>query len=1088
MILFHDDWKDYPDAILDTTTNPSFTRMAALYRAMGIKNHSWMLALHDPSLLGKDPFAEDITAETALAFSIEFKENPWAFFRFIARDPAGSNEFPIQFVANRGILASYWLFFNHILTLLIMIRQTGKSFGLDWLYTYLLNVRLTKSDISFLTKDEKLRGRELERLKAMELTMPVWMKQRKSTDPGNTEILRISSLENTFRAYVPNKSPKLADLIGRGMTAGITGVDEFAYIHNSWITIPVMLSASLAAREVAKMKNEPYGTLFATTSGKRDTPEGKYAYNFMSKAAVWNEAFMDAENHEHLCEMILKASPGEVLHVNCTFNHRQLGKDDKWLKDRLKESIQEDPVQVSADFLNEWPSGSNLTPFSPEQAKAIRESETLDFYTQFAQPEAYALRWYYPEDQIKTRMQDPHVLSLDPSDAVGQDAIGITLRNVYTGEVAMAADVSEGNLILFSRWICGFLHEYQSVTAIVERRSSGVMILDYLLLYLPAAGMDPFRRLFNFVVQDAEEAKQRFEEIKNPMNSRDNLFVKYKKLFGFATSGSGATSRTDLYSRTLNNAVKMTGSLMKDRKLILQTLGLEIRNGRVDHGEGEHDDLCFVGHTLVRTIDGNRPISELKVGDLVLTREGYKPVIKIFANERAVITKYGITGTPDHPFITPEGEIPFKELTLNTEVYAWDEKQSATVVKTIIDILSLRELILEITSIGTIRIRNLLSLYTDRCTKTITDLFQKECRYITKTETSPITPSRISSASHPGITEQSTSLRKKPEANSEPAQRKGSRLLSGARRIQSWLRNARRRTELLVPVLLSGASRIRNKLHLLHRQLVEKEPKSVLKEATMSQPDSESGERKTLRKPPKSQGKAALTTRRSTLGVKTIQSWLGSLLTSGARRILNSLENMPVPPARKPLKVEPEKRLVYNLHVDGCHEYFVEDILVHNCISWLLSYWLLSMGKNLRHYGIEPSKILSLNPMYQSQLQEQSAYDQYQTHKARHDVEQLTEQLKIESDEYVARRLEYDLELAIGRLSDQDRQIVSADDLIHKLREERTQRIRRSHSYGYSPNYGLSSGGTNRDPFRAPGQYGATVADYNPGDVVYTRF
>lgn len=749
MILFHDDWKDYPDAILDTTTNPSFTRMAALYRAMGIKNHSWMLALHDPSLLGKDPFAEDITAETALAFSIEFKENPWAFFRFIARDPAGSNEFPIQFVANRGILASYWLFFNHILTLLIMIRQTGKSFGLDWLYTYLLNVRLTKSDISFLTKDEKLRGRELERLKAMELTMPVWMKQRKSTDPGNTEILRISSLENTFRAYVPNKSPKLADLIGRGMTAGITGVDEFAYIHNSWITIPVMLSASLAAREVAKMKNEPYGTLFATTSGKRDTPEGKYAYNFMSKAAVWNEAFMDAENHEHLCEMILKASPGEVLHVNCTFNHRQLGKDDKWLKDRLKESIQEDPVQVSADFLNEWPSGSNLTPFSPEQAKAIRESEVLDFYTQFAQPEAYALRWYYPEDQIKTRMQDPHVLSLDPSDAVGQDAIGITLRNVYTGEVAMAADVSEGNLILFSRWICGFLHEYQSVTAIVERRSSGVMILDYLLLYLPAAGMDPFRRLFNFVVQDAEEAKQRFEEIKNPMNSRDNLFVKYKKLFGFATSGSGATSRTDLYSRTLNNAVKMTGSLLKDRKLILQTLGLEIRNGRVDHGEGEHDDLV---------------------------------------------------------------------------------------------------------------------------------------------------------------------------------------------------------------------------------------------------------------------------------------------------------------------------------------------------ISWLLSYWLLSMGKNLRHYGIEPSKILSLNPMYQSQLQEQSAYDQYQTHKARHDVEQLTEQLKIESDEYVARRLEYDLELAIGRLSDQDRQIVSADDLIHKLREERTQRIRRSHSYGYSPNYGLSSGGTNRDPFRAPGQYGATVADYNPGDVVYTRF
>lgn len=112
---------------------------------------------------------------------------------------------------------------------------------------------------------------------------------------------------------MPNRSPKLADLIGRGMTAGITVVDEWAYCSNNWITIPVMLSATLAAREVAKMKGEPYGTIFMTTSGKRDTPEGRYAYNFMQNAAVWSELFFDAKNIDELEKMVLKAGNGKDL-------------------------------------------------------------------------------------------------------------------------------------------------------------------------------------------------------------------------------------------------------------------------------------------------------------------------------------------------------------------------------------------------------------------------------------------------------------------------------------------------------------------------------------------------------------------------------------------------------------------------------------------------------------------------------------------------------------------------------------------------------------------------------------------------------
>ena len=46
--------------------------------------------------------------------------------------------------------------------------------------------------------------------------------------------------------------------------------------------------------------------------------------------------------------------------------------------------------------------------------------------------------------------------------------------------------------------------------------------------------------------------------------------------------------------------------------------------------------------------------------------------------------------------------------------------------------------------------------------------------------------------------------------------------------------------------------------------------------------------------------------------------------------------------------------------VDECHEYFANDILVHNCISWLLGHWFLKYSKNLSFYGIETRDCLSL--------------------------------------------------------------------------------------------------------------------------------
>jgi beta-galactosidase beta subunit len=133
---------------------------------------------------------------------------------------------------------------------------------------------------------------------------------------------------------------------------------------------------------------------------------------------------------------------------------------------------------------------------------------------------------------------------------------------------------------------------YEKTTMIIERKSSAITIIDYMLLFLPPKGIDPFKRLFNWIINDPYEHKERYQEAMLPMNRRpEDVYDRCKKYFGFATSGGGETARSGLYSVTLQNAAKRCADRVLDKSLTQQITGLIIRNGRVDHEVGSHDDL-----------------------------------------------------------------------------------------------------------------------------------------------------------------------------------------------------------------------------------------------------------------------------------------------------------------------------------------------------------------------------------------------------------------------------------------------------------------------------------------------------------------
>ena len=505
-----------------------------------------------------------------------------------------------MFEANRGNMAAYWLFFNHVTFILIQIRQTGKSLSIDGLMTLLLNIVCTNTDINLLTKDDVLRSKNIARLKDIDFELPHYLKQRGKGDINNTEELTVKSLSNTYRAHVPQKSPKMALNLGRGLTSPIFHIDEGPFQSNISISLPAALSAGTAARDMARKNDEPYGTILTTTAGKKDDKDGRFVYNLLSNSAEWNEKLFDSENIEELEKIIRTNSRSGELRVNCTFNHRQLGKTDQWLKQAIEDAMVSGE-DADRDFFNIWTSGTMSSPLPLHVMEKIKKSITDHLYVSIDKPGSYVTKWYIPENTIAQRMSNGnYILGIDSSDAGGGDDISLVLTDVYTGETIAAGNYNETNLITFSEWLCSWFVRFSNITGIIERRSTGAMILDYLLLMLPAKNIDPFKRLFNRVVNDHDIDPEKFRDINMSMGRRrSNVYVDYKRSFGFSTSGSGLGSRSELYSTTLQNAAKNIGDVIKDKTIVNQILGLIIKNGRVDHQDGEHDDmvigwlLCF---------------------------------------------------------------------------------------------------------------------------------------------------------------------------------------------------------------------------------------------------------------------------------------------------------------------------------------------------------------------------------------------------------------------------------------------------------------------------------------------------------------
>lgn len=592
MILTLEDWKKYPKAIVDNQTkNKSFIHLAQVYRAMGIKNHAFLLALHNPLLQGVDPHDPNLTIEQMKMIAIEVKENPWYFFRECLRIRATGFVNGVSFAASRANIAFIWSCFMHLTTMLIMPRQTGKSVVADCVNIYMLLAGGINLKIILLTKNHDLRTANIDRIKAIMDLLPRYLDLRTKKDANNMETITVNATNNMLITAVGQPTEAGALGVGRGFTSSILNSDETAFTAGIDMILQSAIPATAEARISAQQAGAPYYNTYTTTPGYLHTKEGKYVKNNIYDAcARWSETFFDL-NEEELKNVVTKASRSGRFWVLLEYNHRQLGKTDEWLRQRILELPNATEDSIKAEYLNIWSTGTASSPIPKEYLNNIHNSLTEPKHIEISK-DGYVTKWYIPEYEVKMDIGNRKiVMGLDTSEMVGRDGTCLVGMDAVTGEVIFTGMYNDTNTITLSNHLADMLIRFKNITLVPETKSTGVSIVDNIALILTSKGEDPFIRIYNQVVNDYNENEEYKEVIKS--FRRYDYYSNYRKEFGYRTAGSGRASRDNLYGSTFQTMVKFLGSTIRDSDIINQLESLVTKNGRIDHPEGGHDDYVI---------------------------------------------------------------------------------------------------------------------------------------------------------------------------------------------------------------------------------------------------------------------------------------------------------------------------------------------------------------------------------------------------------------------------------------------------------------------------------------------------------------
>lgn len=613
-VLFNGDINKYPNATYHVETkNTSFIYYANVLRKMGIKNNAFVLTLLDPDLALVDPFNPGST-EIANKVATECALNPWYGLREIIRTPEDGS----YLTANRGLISFFWLFLNSIPIIQTQPRQTGKTLTLNSCLAELAQFIYENSTINVITLNEKLRDETSEKLKKMFSFMPQYLNFRTNKDTDVSEQIKIGLKNNVIRFWLPRSDVVNARNVCRGSSGSALFGDETPFQPNVDVSWPAAQNSCNAEFVRMERMGKPYGDVMLTTAGVVTTRSGEFVYRLIERSAVFNETFFDVPNRDALCELISRRSDGS-LRVYSEFNALQLGVDENIFRKNVKNNTG-NKAQIAMEMFNKWQTGDKDNTLTAEERSRALLSEKEPCFIEIDPKTMFSINWYVPKSELTHYLNNgSFVMVLDMAEGRGGDDITITIIDVSNAEVIGEGDINIVNTFNFTVYMGQWFMRMPRMVFVPEAKSLGIVVIDYLLDYLPTIGQDPLKRIFNWLVNNrgltTKDDERYFAAAKVSKNSRE--LRAYQKEFGYATSGTGRASRDNLYNKTLRDFIRIAIDKMRSSKLIYQLINLKTVNGRIDHEDGNHDDkvigwllggwfLLFARNKDLYSIDANR--------------------------------------------------------------------------------------------------------------------------------------------------------------------------------------------------------------------------------------------------------------------------------------------------------------------------------------------------------------------------------------------------------------------------------------------------------------------------------------------------
>ncbi len=595
-VLYLEDWNDSfgrANAIPHieryaghTTRNTSFLRFALLLKKMNVRNNMFHLALHHKELAKYDPHnLTDNSTELKYMIIDECEINPWYAIRECFGVPAlGGNPTPIS--AKRNNISMAWCFFNNLHYYSICPRQTGKTIMAIILSCYVIYLQCYNMKVGMIGQNAKLVQENVSRLKQFRDTLPQYLLVHQTNDIDNKQGLSYEARENHFLTFVGQNDKVAADRIVRGYTFPILWWDEKSFTPNAEIMHDAVMPAVSTAAEIAATNGMPHSNIYTTTAGYLHTDEGRWTYERVCKAMPFSETLYDSANKDELHRIVRANSLNGT--VQATYSYLQLGFSHEWFLERANN--QSDPDKVAREYLNEWRAGvsAEVSAIDPKLVEKMRLYEKEPSYIQRVGD--YVIKWYEPKSVVESSSfaNNPMILTADTSEGVGNDFTSLTFINTRTGQIVGTCRCNEFNVNSISIFIANLLIKYGRTVLMPERKSTGKSIVDTIISIFRQYNINPFKRIFNQIVQD--KGTERFKNV--DISSTDVIqSLNYHKYLGFVTNKS---SRQFLYKEVLTKAVTLNFDKIYDSTLIMELATLEKDvSGRVDHKNGNHDDMAF---------------------------------------------------------------------------------------------------------------------------------------------------------------------------------------------------------------------------------------------------------------------------------------------------------------------------------------------------------------------------------------------------------------------------------------------------------------------------------------------------------------